>query len=153
MAEKWAVTYEICHHHPRACFINNSWLAATRRVKDRKINPQLKDLAALLLVEEKMNYKWRGASARHCCVVHALERKGLQGEKGSSHMFTGTGWEREVRGLFSQRHGKQQQHTNPGLSAEPTSVCHTTSSDKHYRQWINAHKIHTLEFWLTHSNI
>lgn len=37
-------------------------------------------------------------------VVHALERKGLWGEKGNSHIFTGRGWEREVRGLLSQRH-------------------------------------------------
>lgn len=59
-------------------------------------------------------------------VVHALERKGLWGEKGNSHIFTGTGWEREVRGLLSQRHHSAREAAahkprRGGLSAEPVS--------------------------------
>lgn len=117
----WAVTYKMCHHHPRACFINNSWLAETQRVKDRKINPQLKDLAALLLVEERINYKWGGASARRCCVVLTLERKGLRGDKGSSHIFTG----QAGRGKWG------------GCSARGTGSRSSTQTQKDFLSWAN----------------
>lgn len=120
----WAVTYEICHHHPRACFINNSWLAATQRVKDRKINPQLKDLAALLLVEERINYKWRGASARHCCVMHALERKGLRGDKGSSHIFTGQAGRGKWGGCSARGTGSSTQTQKDFLLSQHQSLSH-----------------------------
>lgn len=63
-------------------------------------------------------------------VVHALERKGFWGEKGNSHIFTGTGWEREMRGLFSQSaalHGEQQNTDPEELSAEPRSAFLTLS--------------------------
>lgn len=119
------MTYEICQHHPRACFINNSWLAAAQRVKDRKINPQLKDLAALLLVEERINYKWRGNTLSGSSWLCMLWRGKGSGVRKATHTFLLGQAGRGKWGGCSARgttlHGKQQ-HTNPGgLSAEPVS--------------------------------
>lgn len=151
------MTYEICHHHPRACFINNSWLAATQRVKDRKINPQLKDLAALLLVEERINYKWWGASATPCFLWRG---KGSRVRKATHTFLLGQAG-REKWGGCSARattlHGKQQ-HTNPeGLSAEPTSEfltlsvqTSTVNSEHMLTKYIQCSSgLHTITYWIT----